>query len=237
MTVRFFSERRRKGRGARGRFSMAGLRCAELERLFAARYGHELPDDDAGRADVVIMLHHLARCAGDPRQRSTAWCAAHAPWLAAAAELEAMLDDVIEKPRRWRADILAERLGLTAAERRRLRITSIGAIDQSKAERLADRKQRKRLASGSAMLARDTAQLDEALARPQRENVGRRVAALCGKLLQRSIELGNYMSLRFEIRWVVNLNNRSHQAIGPLFSETARVFASSLLEQVAVAIG
>ena len=147
MTVRFFSERRRKGRGARGRFSMAGLRCAELERLFAARYGHELPDDDAGRADVVIMLHHLARCAGDPRQRSTAWCAAHAPWLAAAAELEAMLDDVIEKPRRWRADILAERLGLTAAERRRLRITSIGAIDQSKAERLADRKQRKRLAS------------------------------------------------------------------------------------------
>ena len=99
---------------------MAGLRCAELERLFAARYGHELPDDDAGRADVVIMLHHLARCAGDPRQRSTAWCAAHAPWLAAAAELEAMLDDVIEKPRRWRADILAERLGLTAAERRRL---------------------------------------------------------------------------------------------------------------------
>lgn len=91
--------------------------------------------------------------------------------------------------------------------------------------------------AGSAMLARDTAQLDEALARPQRENVGRRVAALCGKLLQRSIELGNYMSLRFEIRWVVNLNNRSHQAIGPLFSETARVFASSLLEQVAVAIG
>ncbi len=148
MTVRFFSERRRKGRGARGRFSMAGLRCAELERLFAARYGHELPDDDAGRADVVIMLHHLARCA------------AHAPWLAAAAELEAMLDDVIEKPRRWRADILAERLGLTAAERRRLRITSIGAIDQSKAERLADRKQRKRLASRERRRAQGARQRD-----------------------------------------------------------------------------
>lgn len=160
MTVRFFSERRRKGRGARGRFSMAGLRCAELERLFAARYGHELPDDDAGRADVVIMLHHLARCAGDPRQRSTAWCAAHAPWLAAAAELEAMLDDVIEKPRRRRADILAERLGLTAAERRRLRITSIGAIDQSKAERLADRKQRKRLASRERRRAQGARQRD-----------------------------------------------------------------------------
>ena len=76
---------------------MAGLRCAELERLFAARYGPELPNDDAGRDDLLLVAHHLGRRAGEPSQRIAAWCRAHAPWLAA-AELEQLVDDVRTKP-------------------------------------------------------------------------------------------------------------------------------------------
>ena len=51
---------------------------------------------------------------------------------------------MIAKPLRWRADKLAARLGLTDAERRRLRITTIGAVDKARDARQAERTARKR---------------------------------------------------------------------------------------------
>jgi hypothetical protein len=39
--------------------SMSALRLADLRRVYAARYGRTLPDDDAGRDDVLILAHHL----------------------------------------------------------------------------------------------------------------------------------------------------------------------------------
>ena len=56
--VRWFSDRRRKGKRAAG--NIIAIRCAELERLFIARYGRQLPDDDAGRDEAMLMAHHLA---------------------------------------------------------------------------------------------------------------------------------------------------------------------------------
>jgi hypothetical protein len=56
-------------------FSMAALRCAELNRLWADRYGAALPDDDAGRDDARITAHHLYNNAmhhGTPDQRGQA---------------------------------------------------------------------------------------------------------------------------------------------------------------------
>jgi hypothetical protein len=41
-------------------FSMAKQRVAELRRLFVARYGNQLPDDDAGRGDAKLMIDHIA---------------------------------------------------------------------------------------------------------------------------------------------------------------------------------
>jgi hypothetical protein len=138
---------------SRHRFSMAALRIAELRRLFAHRYNGTLPDDDAGRADAVIMAHHLARRPGDQRRRIVSWCETWAPWLQGDT-LDQLIADVIDKPRRWKADTLAERLNLTDVERRRLRITTIGASDRSKADRMADRKARKREAERARRRAR-----------------------------------------------------------------------------------
>ena len=42
------------------RVSIGSLRINELNRLFTARYGLTLPDDDAGRDDIVVMAQHLA---------------------------------------------------------------------------------------------------------------------------------------------------------------------------------
>jgi hypothetical protein len=129
-------------RAGKKSFSMASLRCAELRRLFTDRYGFGLHDDDAGREDARIMAHHLAMLAGDQRVRVTAWLSLWAPWMPA-DEMTRLIDAVTTKALRWRADTLAERLGLTEADRARLRITTIGAIDMTKDERENARKERK----------------------------------------------------------------------------------------------
>src|SRR5436190_11087124 len=103
--ARRYEAKRRK----RPPVSMAALRVAELRRLFRARYGAELPDDDAGRADARLMAHHLAHRIGDPARRIVSWLASAAPWLDenARADLAAA---IVAKPLRYRADTLAKRL-------------------------------------------------------------------------------------------------------------------------------
>jgi hypothetical protein len=130
----------------RGRrpITILALRLAELNRLLTARHGGEvLADDDAGRDDVELVAHHLARGNGDPARRIASWIQLRAPWMAA-AEREQLISRVTENPRRWRADSLARRLNLTASERRRLKLWTIGAVDCDRDQRAANRAARKR---------------------------------------------------------------------------------------------
>lgn len=129
----------------RERPHLAPIRIAELCRLFRARYGATLPDDDAGREDARIMAHHLAMLTGDQRRNITSWMTLWPPWMPP-DELARLVDAVLTKTLRWRADKLAACLNLTEAERHGLRITTIGAADMTKAERDAVRKTRKRKA-------------------------------------------------------------------------------------------
>jgi hypothetical protein len=139
----------------------ASIRCKELDRIFFDQYGRvDLPDDDAGRDDVLVMLHHIARKDCKDVQFSMGdWLDHRAPWLAG-AERTSMIADVLARPIKWKAEKLAHRLGLDAERRTRLRITTIGAIDQTKAQRKAlsrikerDRKRGKRRASGCRTIA------------------------------------------------------------------------------------
>jgi hypothetical protein len=124
--------------------SIVTLRLAELNRLLTDRHGGEvLADDDAGRDDVMIVAHHMASCTGGQPRKTAAWIALRAPWMAS-GEVEAIIAGAIAKPRRWRADTLAKRLNLTEADRRRLRITTIGAVDFNQAARHARQKARKK---------------------------------------------------------------------------------------------
>lgn len=126
-------------------FSMAALRCAEISRLLASRYGRAIPDDDAGKDDIRIMVHHLALMSGDQHTRMKSWLVDWAPWMSA-EEMAGLMSTVVAKPLRWRADKLAARLNLTEAERARLSIKTIGATDMTKGERHAARQARKRQA-------------------------------------------------------------------------------------------
>jgi hypothetical protein len=138
-----FKGKQRQGRQRRP--SIASLRVSELSRLFSARYGEVLPDDDAGRDDAVLMVHHLGQLTGDPRPRIMGFIELRCPWMPI-AEAKALLLEVIDKPRRWRADKLAWRLRLTHADRATLKITTIGSVDKPKSSRWRERQDRARLA-------------------------------------------------------------------------------------------
>jgi hypothetical protein len=136
-------ERRYKRDRAEGEpVSIAALRIAELRRLYRARYGTVLPDDDGGRDDAAIMCHHLAK-RPEAERRIAAWLGLWCPWMPP-DEVAALIQKVLARPLRWRADKLAKRLGLNAAERARLKIVTIGACDLLKAERTARRKAKAR---------------------------------------------------------------------------------------------
>ena len=60
------------------------------------------------------------------------------------ADRTELIDRVLERPRTWTADQLAHALGVDATTRSRLKLWTIGATDQTAAEREAARKQRDR---------------------------------------------------------------------------------------------
>ena len=123
--------------------SLTALRIAELRRLSRDRYGRILPNDDAGRDDVLVMAHHLARRQGDVPKAIRSYIELEAPWMTS-KEVDIIIAKVLARPLKWRADKLAQRLNLTEAERRRLDIRTIGAIDMTKQERREARKLRQR---------------------------------------------------------------------------------------------
>lgn len=144
--ARRYRREQAKRRG-RANGSLVGIRVDELERLFHHRYGAQLPDDDAGRDDLFVLLNHCAYYA-DAKPRMLTAAASWAPWIRADA-LDDLIADIIARPLRWRADKLAQRLGLDDATRTRLGITTIGAIDVSAEQRRARRKEQNRLAKES----------------------------------------------------------------------------------------
>jgi hypothetical protein len=125
----------RKRRGWKRPIGIAALRVAELDREFTDRYGAMvLPDDDSARDDIEIMLHHLIRRSREPKRKIPQWLDARAPWFNG-NERDALVDKVLANPLKFRADTLAARIGLTAERRARLKIRTIGAVDQTAAER------------------------------------------------------------------------------------------------------
>jgi hypothetical protein len=123
------------------------VRFHELEMVFVRCWrGLELPDDDAGRADLFIAachLWHLGKKCG-PIAAIKAWATHWAPWCGP-DELAELIKRVEADPRKWSADELAHELGLHVmpfAVRQALGLTTIGSIDVDK-----DARERRRTAN------------------------------------------------------------------------------------------
>lgn len=123
---------------------LATLRYRECLKIALDRYGPELPDDDAGRDDALLLLAHLAAIGGDDAERRMDdFIELRCPWMspAEAAKIK------IAACSTWiafTADEMAEKLNLTMHDRSRLGLRTIGAVDCDAAGRKALRLQRQR---------------------------------------------------------------------------------------------
>jgi hypothetical protein len=131
--VQLFS-RRPKPRGRTTPRQIATLRLHDLARLFRARWGITLPDDDAGREDMMTAVNHLASLK-EPLKRIDDWLGLWCPWITL-RERNTIAAEAMIHPQRWKADQLAWRLRLTYADRQALAITTIGAIDVPRRDRI-----------------------------------------------------------------------------------------------------
>jgi hypothetical protein len=121
------------------------FRMAELFKVFCHVYGGApLPDDDDGRDSIKLTFQVLSTTnkAGD---RMVDVARTWAPWLPP-DELAALVADVEAHPRRFKADTVAARLGITDEIRTLLKLRTIGAIDKPAEQRAAERREKQRLA-------------------------------------------------------------------------------------------
>lgn len=129
------------------KLGIVAIRVRELERLFKDRWGDQLPDDDAGRSDALIMAQHigaLCRDEVDKRADIKAWLSRKAPWMGQ-DETEGILNLVISKPQKFKADRLGKLLSLQDWQRKKLRICTIGCIEMTSQERRAKRLEASRI--------------------------------------------------------------------------------------------
>jgi hypothetical protein len=121
------------------------LRMAELFRYFNSSHGYggaPLPDDDAGRDDLTLAFQVLSTTR-DAAGRMVSVARVLAPWYPA-DELATLVADVAAHPRRFKADTIAARLGITAEIRTLLELRTIGAIDETAEQRAFRRKEKQR---------------------------------------------------------------------------------------------
>jgi hypothetical protein len=122
------------------------LRYGALLRLFRHRWGNELPDDDAGRDDLWLLVTNVSLAAAEPEKKMRHVIEVWAPWMSA-EEREAYTKHV------WGLDIyertptaleLGKRLGLTNAEREALKLWPFRPIDKTEEEIAEQAKARER---------------------------------------------------------------------------------------------
>src|SRR4051812_10611322 len=79
--VKLYSTKQKpRRRGSSSPRQIAALRLNDLNRLFRARYGITLPDDDAGRDDMMVVLNHLTSLR-HPLERIDRWLELWCPWV------------------------------------------------------------------------------------------------------------------------------------------------------------
>jgi hypothetical protein len=120
------------------------LLVGDLRRVCRHRYGPTLPDDDAGRDDLGVLLYPISLDPNMAVEKMTAEIEVIAPWMPD-SEAKQLIGDLMNLPLYWRkrpAKEIGERLRLTNAERERLMAWRIAPIDVT-AEQLTEQRKAK----------------------------------------------------------------------------------------------
>src|SRR5882672_2082617 len=122
--------------------SMAAIRVSELTRWLADAVGAgaELDPSERSAGIARIFVHHFVVLA-DGNRKAADWLDTYCPWIER-RDREHMITEANHCPLKWSADKLAWKLGLTDAKRTELKITTIGAVDCGRDQRMKRRKAR-----------------------------------------------------------------------------------------------
>jgi len=112
------------------------LRLKDLNSLIAHRHGgdaatYTLPDDDAGREYLYILISHYANVDPNAPRRIIKL---RAPWMSA-DEAERVIDMAFSYQRRWRSSTLGRELNYSEAEWHALRLRTVGPTGMTPEER------------------------------------------------------------------------------------------------------
>ena len=120
------------------------LRYGALIRLFRHRYGHELPDDDAGQADIWLLVQNVSTAVSNAERKMRHAIELWAPWMPA-DKAEAMMAFAMRLPRFERCPTsqeLGESLRITNELRLALKLWPFKPMDLSDDELETQRKAR-----------------------------------------------------------------------------------------------
>lgn len=133
-------EKRRKNAG----FEQLGLRLKDLSRLFERRWGPTLPDIEAARIAIYVLISHLQN-GRDAGTKIVAQVKLWAPWMSDEDRDALQARAFAERPF-WNADEIAELLQVTEAERtgRVPKLKTIGVAGQTSADREDRRNEQKK---------------------------------------------------------------------------------------------
>lgn len=143
---------------------LLNLRKRDLQKLFFHRYGERrLPDDDAGRGDLRVMVDHLLLLG---EIYVFWWARVWAPWMSESELIE--LITLRGKGRWWKPQELANEMCLDSAVRLLLDIRTIRAVDRTTEQLVGDRATRKAAAEAARRLKNGATprELSEARQRP-----------------------------------------------------------------------
>ena len=121
------------------------LRCGHVIKLILARYGTAgVPDDDAGRPDLMELLYIASQAPSRAAIRMANLIELYAPWMQT-EEAEALIQHIATTPDYQKArtsEDLGRALHLKHEERERLKLWSIRPCDVTEAEFVAQSKTR-----------------------------------------------------------------------------------------------
>ncbi len=112
---------------------VAVARVGAIERYLECRYGRQVPDDDAGREDLVILLNHIAQNPIDPQGKMRRSIHSWAPWMAP-DERQELVERIAAKPRRYKAKTLGRLMRVTEEEHASWGLESIWAFTWTDAD-------------------------------------------------------------------------------------------------------
>ena len=116
-------------------------RIADLTKVLRWHCGIALPDDDAGREYLALMIDHLGHLP-DGSHRASKFAEVWAPWCTT-DDLRKLVEASKRTPRWWKADELGRELNLSQLHRQELGVSTIAPYDISSNELLALRRRRK----------------------------------------------------------------------------------------------